>query len=277
MIIWIASYPKSGNTYIRSFLSAYYFSKDGEFDFNLLKNIKQFPERIFFNEKIRSVEEATKNYITAQKKICDAKEVKFLKTHSILGNYKGHPFTIPEYTLGAIQVVRDPRNVLVSLINHYSLNEKEAAEFITDDNRDIHRIDNDFSSYALLSSWSNHYKSWAHTKKYRKLIIKYEELKNNKYETFRDIVVFINTLLNKTERVNKKKLETAIKTTDFSVLKEKETKYGFHEGVSDYKGNKKKFFYKGFGNTWKNSISSELIKKIEKKFCDEMKTLGYLK
>ena len=67
MIIWIASYPKSGNTYIRSFLSAYYFSKDGEFDFNLLKNIKQFPDRIFFNEKIRSVEEATKNYITAQK------------------------------------------------------------------------------------------------------------------------------------------------------------------------------------------------------------------
>ena len=63
------------------------------------------------------------------KKICDAKEVKFLKTHSILGNYKGHPFTIPEYTLGAIQVVRDPHNVLVSLINHYSLNERSSGVY----------------------------------------------------------------------------------------------------------------------------------------------------
>ena len=44
MIIWISSYPKSGNTYLRSFLSAYYFSKDGKFDFYLLLNIHQFPE-----------------------------------------------------------------------------------------------------------------------------------------------------------------------------------------------------------------------------------------
>ena len=48
MIIWISSYPKSGNTYLRSFLSAYYFSEDGEFNFNLLKNIKQFPNKNFF-------------------------------------------------------------------------------------------------------------------------------------------------------------------------------------------------------------------------------------
>ena len=47
MIIWIASYPKSGNTYIRSLLSAYYFSKDGKFEFSLLKNIKQFPDESF--------------------------------------------------------------------------------------------------------------------------------------------------------------------------------------------------------------------------------------
>ena len=38
MIIWIETYPESGNTYVRSLLSAYYFSKDGEFSFNLLKN-----------------------------------------------------------------------------------------------------------------------------------------------------------------------------------------------------------------------------------------------
>ena len=57
MIIWLASYPKSGNTWVRSFLSAYYYSKDGKFDFELLKKIKQFPSRDFFGEKLVDVED----------------------------------------------------------------------------------------------------------------------------------------------------------------------------------------------------------------------------
>ena len=43
MIVWLASYPKSGNTLVRSMLAAYFFSKDGIYDFDLIKNIKQFP------------------------------------------------------------------------------------------------------------------------------------------------------------------------------------------------------------------------------------------
>ena len=63
MIIWIASYPKSGNTYIRSFLSAYYFSKDGEFEFDLLKNIKQFPNTEFFEGNINSLDDASNSWL----------------------------------------------------------------------------------------------------------------------------------------------------------------------------------------------------------------------
>jgi hypothetical protein len=43
MIVWLASYPKSGNTFVRSMLASYFFSKDGSYDFSLIKNIKQFP------------------------------------------------------------------------------------------------------------------------------------------------------------------------------------------------------------------------------------------
>ena len=50
MIIWLASYPKSGNTFMRSLLASYFFSKDGNFNFDLIKNIKQFPSSLF--EKI---------------------------------------------------------------------------------------------------------------------------------------------------------------------------------------------------------------------------------
>ena len=50
MIIWLASYPKSGNTLLRSMLAAYIFSKDGNYNFNLIKNIKQFPHGGFFRD-----------------------------------------------------------------------------------------------------------------------------------------------------------------------------------------------------------------------------------
>ena len=53
MIIWLASYPKSGNTWVRSFLSAYYYSNDGKFNFSLLKKIRQFPSKDFFNDKLK--------------------------------------------------------------------------------------------------------------------------------------------------------------------------------------------------------------------------------
>ena len=68
MIIWLASYPKSGNTYLRAFLSAYYYSKDGNFDFGQIANIKQFPDKEFFNNKIESAIEASKQWMPAQKK-----------------------------------------------------------------------------------------------------------------------------------------------------------------------------------------------------------------
>ncbi len=278
MIIWIASYPKSGNTYIRSLLSAYYFSKDGNFNFDLLKNIKQFPNTEFFNSNINSLDDASNNWLYAQKKIKEQNKIKFLKTHSCLGAYKGKPFTTVDYSLGGIYVVRDPRNVISSVMNHFSLNADEAYNFMTD----IHRgtrsnIENDYSAYSYLSTWANHYKSWANSKNFRKIIIKYEELETNKYETFRDIIVFTNTLLNNSDGVNKIKLEKAIETTNFNVLKNKEKNEGFDEALySEDKKEKKVFFNMGFNNRWKKILREDIRKKLEDVFKNEMKDIGYI-
>ena len=86
MIIWIASYPKSGNTWVRSLLSSYYFSEDGSFDFNLLKNIKQFPSKDFYNNKVLSVEDAAKNWLVIQRKIKDQKKNRKLMREEKLAN-----------------------------------------------------------------------------------------------------------------------------------------------------------------------------------------------
>ena len=97
MIIWIASYPKSGNTLLRSMLSAYFFSKDGFYNFDLIKNIKQFPNITLFENldiDIRNEEEVIKNYIKVQENFNKKKSIQFCKTHSCLFNYKDkYPFT----------------------------------------------------------------------------------------------------------------------------------------------------------------------------------------
>ena len=278
MIVWVASYPKSGNTYLRSFLSAYYFSSKGEFNFELLKNIKQFPNTEFFDEEINNLEEASNSWLKAQKKIKEAKKIKFLKTHSCLGAYKGKPFTTLDYSLGGIYIVRDPRNVISSVMNHFSLSVEDAYEFMTDLKRGTKaKVENDYSTYSYLSTWANHYKSWANSKNFRKIVIKYEDLETNKYETFRDIIVFTNTIINNSERVNKEKLIRAIDTTNFNVLKNKEKNEGFEEALfSEEKKEKKIFFNLGFNNRWKKLLRDDIRQKIEHVFKDEMKEIGYI-
>jgi len=83
MIIWIASYPKSGNTWVRSLLSSYYFSNDGNFHFNLLKNIDQYPQQKFFKQKINKPGEISNFWESSQKEIVKKKKLFFLK-HTIL-------------------------------------------------------------------------------------------------------------------------------------------------------------------------------------------------
>ena len=279
MIIWIASYPKCGNTWVRSLLSAYYFSKDGEFNFDLLKNIKQFPSRELFKKKVFSVDEASRSWLPIQKKIKETRKVYFLKTHNVYGAYKGNNFTTPEFTLGAINIVRDPRNVITSLMNHYSINEEEALKMLSSVHRNLKDRNNkdDYSNYSFISSWANNYKSWKISKNIKKLLIKYEDLENNRVKTFSEILDFTNKLLKNGQQIDKQKLEKSIKTTDFDVLKNKEKQEGFNEAVySEDLVGKKPFFNLGKKNNYKKLLKTETIKSIERRFENEMKELGYL-
>ena len=283
MIIWLASYPKSGNTYLRAFLSAYYFSKNGEFDFSQISNIDQFPHEKFFKEKVNSIAEASKQWVPMQKEINKDRRIRFFKTHSFLGNYQGNQFTTPETTLGAIYIVRDPRNVLTSLKNHYSFDDDEALKMITDKTRSLMSNNGSHASLTYISSWAENYLSWFKNNQFRRIFVKYEDLVNNKYETFRDIIVFTNTLMNNVEGVNKSKLQKAIETTNFNVLKKKEISETFDGSESSFKNwrnfhseNKNLFFNLGPENNWKKILNTKITKKIEINFEKEMKELGYL-
>ena len=282
MIIWIASYPKSGNTWMRSFLSSYIYSEKGEFDFKLLKNIVQFPTlRHFENINVfpSNLLESAKGWILAQDAINLDNKVKFLKTHNSLCNINNYHFTNKENTLGVIYLVRDPRDVLVSYSNHTSEDFNATLEailksknpsFISPKGVNIGSIQNEDIVGSIMGNWSENYNSWKNLNFGKKIIIKYENLINNPFENFLKVITFLNDLYGL--KINEEKIKKSISSTTFSKLQSLEKKSGFIEHASK----NTVFFKKGKIGIWKNKLNKETVKKIEKNFEKEMKELGYL-
>ncbi len=277
MIIWIASYPKSGNTYLRSFISSYYFSKKGKFNFDLLLSILQFPSVKFVKNKINSELEASQSWVYNQKHFFSGEKLHFIKTHNSLNQYKENNFTTKDLSLGAIYIVRDPRNLITSMRNHYSLSYEQAFSKLINEKQTLleKSIDGDYSNFTFLGSWSSHYKSWKDSKDFKTLFIKYEDLENNKYDTFLKIIKFINTLKKDKSSINEKKLINSINSTNFSNLRNKEENEGFEESVNSKSGKKKRFFNLGFNNRWQKILPKNILSKLNYTFQKELNDLGY--
>jgi len=284
MIIWLASYPKSGNTWIRSLIGSYFFSKDGIFNFDLLKNIEQFTPDIpdsILNEKIHYQSKVSKSWIISQKKINRDNKIHFLKTHNAMCAINGNNFTDRFNTLAAIYIVRDPRSVLTSISHHYEINQDKSLDFITNKRKIIYPVkrgslnksnENDFN---FLSDWSTHYNSWRNINFCPIKIIKYEDIISNNKETFVSILNFLSKFI-KIE-INEKKIENSISSTNFENLSALEKKLGFDEAIYSKNTQKKiKFFNLGKENNWKKMINKKIAKSIEKTFNKEMIELGYL-
>ena len=278
MIIWLASYPKSGNTWVRSLLSAYYYSKNGDFSFELLKNIGLYPQKKYFDIKINKPGEINSYWDISQKKIISKKKKIILKTHNSLLALNGKNFTKPEYTFGIIYIVRDPRNVITSLKNHYDLDYEQSLDFMLNEKKYIYDIreKNDYSDFHFLSSWSNHYKSWINNNLFKRMIIKYEDLEKNTYKTLKNLITYINGLYQVNEKIDEIKINNCIKTTSFEILKYKEKKEGFSENVYSEKTKKKiDFFHLGSKNKWREVVPKEFHEKINNIFKEDLKNLKY--
>jgi hypothetical protein len=285
MIVWLASYQKSGNTLLRSMLASYFFSSDGVFNFDLIKNIKQFPDiNLFKDSEINTddEDEVIKNYIKVQEKISKKNSFQFLKTHSYLFNfYNKYPFTNLENSLGVIYIVRDPRNVVTSFANFQNLSVENAANiminqiFIGGDKNSKRPHD---QIKVWTGNWSNHYNSWKSFKENKKyLLIKYEDLINKKETTFLNILKFIHKLKNIKFLINQKKFKNVLTSTSFENMKKLETEKGFVEAsINELTKKKIRFFDLGHKRDWNNTLDAEIKKKLENSFRKEMIELGYL-
>jgi len=278
MIIWIASYPKSGNTLLRSLLASYFFSNDGNFEFNHLNHIKQFPAIEYFRKMgidLSNENEVFQNFIEAQKLINkENKKIKFIKTHSSLCKINNCNFTDLKNTLGAIYIVRDPRNVVTSFAHHYNLNVEQATDTLIDETRWLVKTEKMYKTF--LGSWNVNYNSWKQLNE-RFMLVKYEDLVNKKKTTLIRIFKFIQTLNKDKLKIDMIKLNKAIQSTEFNKMKMLEQKQIFTESsIDNITGKRKAFFNLGPQNDWKKILNDKSRKKIETSFKKEMSELGYL-
>ncbi len=284
MIIWLASYPKSGNTWLRAFISSLLSKSGGNNSLENMTKIRAYPLTIDFNnllEDFSDFKKIAQQWEMSQEIINLQRKIKIFKTHHQLCKIDNFVFTNYKNTLAVIYIVRDPRNVITSLMHHYSLkNYENSLKFIFDKHRFSGKLDRkenftrktEFPTY--ISSWNNHYISWKNFKK-NFLLIKYEDLIIKPEKTFQIISKFLGKLLN--IRISENKINEAIIKSSFDNLQKSEKKFGFDEASIDAVTNeKKKFFNLGVKNDWRVLLPNKVRKEIEREFQKEMIELGYL-
>ena len=138
--------------------------------------------------------------------------------------------------------------------------------------------ENDYSDFQFISSWEKNYRSWKNQKNFPVKIIKYEDLCRKSYETFREIVEFINKTIKSKDSFNIEKAKNAVDSTSFNKMKNIENNEGFKESVlSKYNNsNKIPFFHLGPKNDWKNTYNINYQKKLNSIFNENLQELNYI-
>ena len=290
MIIWLASYPKSGNTWLRAILHQIVIKKiDKEKNWlsNLHKLVDTYPKIQHFKDlntsliqenDFKNKNEIIKNWDKSQKRLNSDKKLRILKTHNMLCSIEidqhKFSFTNEENTLGVIHIVRDPRNVITSVKNHFFLQTyNEALNFMKKENGWGGVVEKNQVPH-LISSWEHHFESWAlFPKNY--ILFKYEDILDNPKKQIKRLIEYTQKFIKINH--NEQTINQIIKDTDFENLKSLEKKGFFLEGAVNTKTkNKTSFFNLGPKNNYKKLLDEKVRFEIEKKFEETMKKLNYL-
>jgi hypothetical protein len=211
-----------------------------------------------------SVEQICKLRPTVQRNIAASRPGSILvKTHNILGDFNGLPLHEMTVTAGAICIVRNPLDVVLSLADHFGLSLDDAIEFMNSDTTGTPTDEANVSS--VLSSWSNHVQSWTSDSE-STCVIRYEDLLAKPEKGFRKVVKFLGV------KDDRSRLKRAVKFSSFSELRKQETRQGFVERSP----NSQRFFRSGRQNLWRTKLSPEQVARIVDVHGDEMQRFKYL-
>ena len=271
--IFLASYPKSGNTWLRSIIGNLY-NFDKEFTLNDLKSIplisikkhfSAFDNKVYINNNELHFDWISQNIIKCQNILNNkANHLNIFKTHSV----RHKNFTNETVNAGFIYIVRDPRDIIVSLKNFSGKAiDKTIDEFLF--SKSLMITTN--GAQELLSTWELNVQSWLNYNSVPRLIIKYEDLKLNPKEIILNITKFLNKIHRLNINLSDQDIDKIIENTNFTNLRNLEDKNGFDEATKH-----SKFFRSGTSNQWKDILSNSQIKLIEKNLKSLMKYFNYI-
>lgn len=270
-LVWIASYPKSGSTWMRLFLHAYL--TDGTVDINEKHTWGDMNSKFYEAVTPRPIEQLgpceTFWLRTASLfHIANIPHDQLVKTHCCFGRCMGIDLIPCELTKGAIYIVRDPRDVVVSYAKHSNISIGDTISLLCQPDAFTwkHNI------YQYMSDWSTHVESWTSTvfkidRPFPVLVVRYEDMVNDTLNTFRHVAVAMKTV------VDEEKLEKSVFSTRFDNLVHQEEEKGFTEKPEQ---SKDKFFRQGKVGGWKEILTSAQVRRIETAHGSMMKRLSYL-
>lgn len=275
-IVWLASYPKSGNTWFRAFLTA--LLGDGDLNINEMKTDGIFSSRGIFDsctdmDSTYLYDDEVKNMLPDVFKYQASqyqKDKLFIKIHdAYVLNSKGLPIVPDEPTLCALYFIRNPLDVAGSFANHNGGTIDEAIELMNKEKGSLAKqpgnrnVNNQFKQ--LMLSWSGHVSSWDKDLPFPVLVIRYEDMLADTKAVFTRAVQFMKI------SVTEEQIDKAIAETRFEKLQQQEDKDGFGEKNK----RSKLFFRKGVAGDWVNELTPLQIKTIIEAHTEVMKRYGY--
>ncbi len=271
--IFLASYPKSGNTWLRSIIGNFY-NFDKEFSLSDLKSIpllsikkhfSEFKNKVYINNDELHFDWVAQNIIKCQNLLNNKpNHLNIFKTHSV----RHKNFTNETVNAGFIYIVRDPRDTIVSLTNFSGKEiDKTIDEFLFAKSLMITTN----GAQELLSTWELNVQSWLNYNSVPRLIIKYEDLKLNPKEIILNIKEFLNKIHRLNINLRDQDIDKIIENTSFDNLKKLENKNGFDEATKH-----SKFFRSGTSNQWKDVLTNTQVRIIEKNLKSLMSYFNYI-
>lgn len=272
-LLWIASYPKSGNTWVRAFIENYLRNPPRAIDINTLHQVSQAEARSFLYQPFIKGGDTTTASI---EEICAvrplvhvdmarrAQGTVFVKTHNYHGEFAGYPLHNSSVTSGAIYIVRNPLDVAVSLANYFGHSLDEAIEFMAEERTGTpNEIEN---VPQIITSWSTHVQSWTQDNNESLIVLRYEDLLDNPVRAFRKLVTFLG------QKRDPARLKKAIRFSSFEQLKSQEKQGGFVEKHEKAHA----FFRHGQKNQWSKKLTDGQVKKIVDNHGEQMARFNYL-
>ena len=275
-IYWLASYPKSGNTWMRILITNYLRNADEPADINSLDGGPIASARQVFDDSVGiEASDLTQEEIERYRPFvyeqisAQSKDALFLKVHDAFTYTPyGYPLISKAATAGVIYLLRNPMDVAVSFAHHSAssvermVSKMGEADFAFVDNP--HRLHNQLRQKLL--SWSGHVTSWVDEPGLRVLVVRYEDLAADPLEVFGKVIRFCGLV------EDLPRLEKAVEFSRFEQVQQQEAEHGFGEKMPGAKS----FFRKGQVGSWREELTPELAQKLVADHAAVMRRFGYL-